>query len=59
LGNFQSWRHSGLKADISKNFGYGGPYVRGPLKAINPDHLEEQKYYKTLAVLIAIENSIP
>lgn len=48
----------GLKAVISKNFGYGGPHVRGPLKAINPDHLEEHKYYRTLADLIAIEKSI-
>lgn len=48
----------GLKAVISKNFGYGEPHVRGPLKAINPDHLEKHKYYKTLAELIAIEKSI-
>ena len=48
----------GLKAVIAKHFGYGGPHVRGPLKAINPDHLEEHKYYKTLADLIAIEKSI-
>jgi 4-hydroxy-2-oxoglutarate aldolase len=49
----------GLKAVISKNFGYGEPHVRGPLKAVNPYHLEEHEYYKTLADLIAIEESIP
>lgn len=48
----------GIKAVVSKNFGYGGPHVRGPLKPVNPDHLEEHEYYKTLADLIVIEKSI-
>ena len=45
----------GLEAIISKNFGYSELQVPGPLKVINPDHLEEHMYYKTLADLIVIE----
>ncbi|KAF8807074.1 dihydrodipicolinate synthetase [Phlegmacium glaucopus] len=48
---------AGIKAIISKNFGYGEPYVRGPLKVVNADHLDGDKFYNTLADLITMEKA--
>lgn len=48
----------GIKAVISKNFGYGEPNVRGPLKAVSVETLEDHKYYQTLADLIAMEKDL-
>lgn len=45
----------GIKAVVSKNFGYGEPHVRGPLKAVNIDNLATNKYYETLVELIVLE----
>ncbi|PPQ71450.1 hypothetical protein CVT24_011962 [Panaeolus cyanescens] len=45
----------GLKAVISKNFGYGKPIVRGPLKAISVDSLVQHPYYPQIEKLLALE----
>lgn len=45
----------GIKAVICRNFGYGQPYVRGPLNAVNPDTLDKHKDYGILAELIGKE----
>ncbi|KAF8962708.1 hypothetical protein BDZ97DRAFT_1662595 [Flammula alnicola] len=48
----------GIKAVVSKNFGYGEPHVRGPLKPVDVDKFAENKYYQTLIELIALEKSL-
>lgn len=47
----------GIKAVVTKNFGYGEPFVRGPLKPVNPDSLKGP-YYEALEELIALEKSL-
>ena len=48
----------GIKAIVSKNFGYGKGYVRGPLKALDPASLPTDKYYTVVEELIALEKSL-
>ncbi|KAF8240709.1 aldolase [Tricholoma matsutake] len=48
----------GIKAIISKNFGYGEKFVRGPLKAIDPASLQANKYYTVMEELVAMEKSL-
>lgn len=48
----------GVKAVVSKHFGYGETHVRGPLKTVNPESLVEIKSYQTLADLIALEKEL-
>ncbi|KAF5367036.1 hypothetical protein D9758_004073 [Tetrapyrgos nigripes] len=48
----------GVKAIVSKNFGYGGTTVRGPLKAVSTDSLQNNKYYAALEEVIALEKSL-
>ncbi|CAA7265556.1 unnamed protein product [Cyclocybe aegerita] len=48
----------GIKAVISRNFGYGTPSVRGPLKAVNLDNFADNKYYRTLLELIEMEKAL-
>ncbi|KAJ7104295.1 hypothetical protein B0H15DRAFT_1016665 [Mycena belliarum] len=49
---------SGVKAVVSKNFGYGAPNVRGPLKPLAVDSLVGNKYASTVEELIALEKSL-
>ncbi|KAF7330487.1 hypothetical protein MVEN_02488100 [Mycena venus] len=49
---------SGVKAIVSKNFGYGVPNVRGPLKSLPIDSLVGNKYANTVEELIALEKSL-
>ncbi|KAF7327591.1 putative 4-hydroxy-2-oxoglutarate aldolase, mitochondrial [Mycena kentingensis (nom. inval.)] len=49
---------SGVKAIVSKNFGYGVPNVRGPLKALAIESLADNKHAKALEELIALEKSL-
>ncbi|KAF8206545.1 hypothetical protein K438DRAFT_1714957 [Mycena galopus ATCC 62051] len=49
---------SGVKAVVSKNFGYGVPNVRGPLKALAVESLDGNKHAETVAELIALEKSL-
>lgn len=48
----------GIKAIISKNFGYGANFVRGPLKTIDPESLHINKHYKVMEDLIALEKAL-
>lgn len=48
----------GIKAIVSKNFGYGENFVRGPLKAVDTASLANNKYYAILEELIALEKSL-
>ncbi|KAG6900575.1 hypothetical protein C0993_008292 [Termitomyces sp. T159_Od127] len=48
----------GVKAIVSKNFGYGIPTVRGPLKTLDIERLHENKHYKILEDIIALEKSL-
>ncbi|KAK7454567.1 hypothetical protein VKT23_011319 [Stygiomarasmius scandens] len=48
----------GIKAIVSKNFEYGGIMVRGPLKVVSPDALQNNKYYAAIEDLIALEKSL-
>lgn len=48
----------GVKAVVSKHFGYGQTHVRGPLKTVNPANLVEIKQYQTLAELIELEKAL-
>jgi len=48
----------GIKAIVSKDFGYGHNVVRGPLKAVDPATLQGNKYYADLEELIALEKSL-
>ncbi|KAF9565173.1 aldolase [Agrocybe pediades] len=49
---------SGVKAVVSTNFGYGGPYVRGPLKTLDAENLNTQKHYQALLDLIELEKEL-
>ncbi|KAJ7227042.1 hypothetical protein GGX14DRAFT_417868 [Mycena pura] len=49
---------SGVKAVISKHFGYGAPNVRGPLKALAIESLVGNKYVETVEEMIALEKSL-
>ncbi|KAJ7637651.1 hypothetical protein DFH06DRAFT_1218793 [Mycena polygramma] len=49
---------SGVKAVVSKNFGYGVPHVRGPLKPLATDALVGNKHANTVEELIALEKSL-
>jgi 4-hydroxy-2-oxoglutarate aldolase len=49
---------AGVKAVVSKNFGYGEPLVRGPLNKVNIDNFTDNKHYKALLELIALEKSL-
>ncbi|TFK40052.1 hypothetical protein BDQ12DRAFT_711502 [Crucibulum laeve] len=48
----------GIKAIVSKNFGYGQPFVRGPLKAVDPNSLQSNKFYGVIEELVTLENEI-
>jgi 4-hydroxy-2-oxoglutarate aldolase len=48
----------GVKAVVSKNFGYGGNTVRGPLKAVDIDALGSNKHYPALEVVIEMEKAL-
>ncbi|KAJ7591550.1 hypothetical protein C8J56DRAFT_935832 [Mycena floridula] len=48
----------GVKAVVSKSFGYGGNSVRGPLKALTESGLQGNQYYNTLEALIAEEKTL-
>jgi 4-hydroxy-2-oxoglutarate aldolase len=48
----------GVKAVVTKNFGYGINVVRGPLKAVDLSTLQEHKHYAILEELIAMEKSL-
>lgn len=48
----------GVKAVVSKNFGYGNGSVRGPLKPVKDEALQENKYYSTLQALIIKEREL-
>jgi dihydrodipicolinate synthase/N-acetylneuraminate lyase len=49
---------SGVKAVVSKNFGYGVPNVRGPLKPLAIASLVGNKHVNTVEELIALEKSL-
>jgi len=49
---------SGVKAIVSKNFGYGVPNVRGPLKPLTIESLVGNKHANTVEWLIALEKSL-
>ncbi|KAF7316988.1 Proteasome subunit [Mycena chlorophos] len=49
---------AGVKAIVSKHFGYGLPTVRGPLKTIAIASLADNKHTKTLEELIELEKSL-
>ncbi|KAK7033049.1 hypothetical protein R3P38DRAFT_2920380 [Favolaschia claudopus] len=49
---------SGVKAIVSKNFGYGSPNVRGPLKPLTHESLVGNKHAQTVEELIALEKSL-
>lgn len=49
---------SGVKSVISKNFGYGVPNVRGPLKPLAMEALVGNKHAETVEELIALEKSL-
>lgn len=49
---------AGVKAVVVKNFGYGRPYVRGPLNTLDVDKLVESPHYKALLKLIELEKSL-
>lgn len=48
----------GVKAIVSKNFGYGENFVRGPLKAADSERLKDNKYYAIIEELIVLEKSL-
>ncbi|KAG6913337.1 hypothetical protein DXG01_007596 [Tephrocybe rancida] len=48
----------GVKAIISKNFGYGSTTVRGPLKAVDAERLHENKHYKAMEEMISVEKAL-
>ncbi|KAG6862041.1 hypothetical protein C0995_008229 [Termitomyces sp. Mi166 len=45
----------GIKAIVSKNFDYGSPIVRGPLKTVDTERLHENEHYKIMDEIIALE----
>lgn len=49
---------AGVKAIVSKNFGYGIPTVRGPLKTIDTESLHVNKHYKIMEDIIALEKAM-
>jgi len=49
---------SGVKAVVSKNFGYGVPNVRGPLKPLAIESLVGDKHVNTVEELITLEKSL-
>lgn len=46
---------AGIKAVVVQNFQYGQPFVRGPLKALEPGSLVGNDHYKILEELIELE----
>lgn len=48
----------GVKAIVSKNFGYGDNFVRGPLKAVDSERLTENMHYAAMEEVIALEKSL-
>lgn len=48
----------GVKAVISRHFGYGQGRVRGPLKAVNDQSLDTNKFHQFLQELIELEKSL-
>ncbi|KAG6913603.1 hypothetical protein DXG01_005638 [Tephrocybe rancida] len=48
----------GVKAIVSKNFGYGSTTVRGPLKAVDAERLHENKHYKAMEEMISVEKAL-
>ncbi|KAF9523561.1 hypothetical protein CPB83DRAFT_821419, partial [Crepidotus variabilis] len=48
----------GVKATIADNFGYGKPFVRGPLSTVDVNSLAESRDYKILVDLIALEKTL-
>lgn len=48
----------GVKAIVSKNFGYGNNFVRGPLKAVDSERLQENNHYAAMEEMIALEKSL-
>ncbi|GLB40564.1 putative DapA family protein [Lyophyllum shimeji] len=48
----------GVKTIVSKNFGYGSPVVRGPLKAVDPEGLRANKHYAVIEEMIAMEKAL-
>ncbi|KAJ7274487.1 hypothetical protein B0H12DRAFT_1088940 [Mycena haematopus] len=49
---------SGVKAVVSKNFGYGVPNVRGPLKSLAIESLVGNKHSNMVEELIVLEKSL-
>ncbi|TFK21179.1 dihydrodipicolinate synthetase [Coprinopsis marcescibilis] len=47
----------GIKAIVSTHFGYGQPFVRGPLKSGNPEALDVNPHYKVILQLIDAEKN--
>jgi 4-hydroxy-2-oxoglutarate aldolase len=48
----------GVKAVVSRNFGYGQRHVRGPLKAVGDDALKGNHHYSKLQALIEEEKKL-
>ncbi|KAF5382148.1 hypothetical protein D9615_004242 [Tricholomella constricta] len=48
----------GVKAVVSKHFGYGNTFVRGPLKAVDSEKLRENKHYAFMEEMIALEKAL-
>ncbi|KAG6864974.1 hypothetical protein C0991_005881 [Blastosporella zonata] len=48
----------GVKAVVSKNFGYGSTTVRGPLKAVDSERLHENKHYRVMQEMISLEKAL-
>lgn len=48
----------GVKAVVSRNFGYGSPTVRGPLKVVADEGLKGNQYYSILINLIEKEKKL-
>ncbi|KAG6833383.1 hypothetical protein H0H87_008000 [Tephrocybe sp. NHM501043] len=48
----------GVKAIVSKNFGYGSTTVRGPLKAVDTERLHENRHYKVMEEVITLEKKL-
>ncbi|KAG6905984.1 hypothetical protein DXG01_016467 [Tephrocybe rancida] len=49
---------SGIKAIISKNFGYGSTTVRGPLKAVDAERHHKNKHYKAMEEMISVKKAL-
>ncbi|KAG6828881.1 hypothetical protein H0H92_006437 [Tricholoma furcatifolium] len=48
----------GVKGIVSINFGYGSLTVRGPLKAVDVERLHENKHYRLMQEIIALEKAL-